>query len=156
MYCRYCGNELNEKAVICPKCGCGVEVRNERKPLKIPPINWNLVYVILKYLSVALVCITITFLIVAIFKCYIDTDVTVYIESLKEGTTSSYETSRFYLNESLTVTSFVLSLVSYVSSSMLFVLGFKKENRQSRFFGDSLFIINNSLLILCIIAMMYI
>lgn len=22
MYCSNCGNELNEKAVICPKCGC--------------------------------------------------------------------------------------------------------------------------------------
>ena len=25
MFCRTCGNELREEAVICPKCGCEVE-----------------------------------------------------------------------------------------------------------------------------------
>lgn len=27
-YCRECGNEINEKAVICPKCGCATGVNN--------------------------------------------------------------------------------------------------------------------------------
>ena len=27
MYCKECGNQLNPKAVVCPKCGCAVEGR---------------------------------------------------------------------------------------------------------------------------------
>ena len=31
MFCRICGNELNEQAVICTKCGCAVDNKNLRK-----------------------------------------------------------------------------------------------------------------------------
>ena len=34
MYCSTCGNELNEKAVICPRCGCAVK---ELTPTPEPP-----------------------------------------------------------------------------------------------------------------------
>ena len=34
MYCSTCGNELNEKAVICPHCGCAVK---ELTPTPEPP-----------------------------------------------------------------------------------------------------------------------
>lgn len=30
MYCKNCGSELNNKALICPKCGCG-QPNNKKK-----------------------------------------------------------------------------------------------------------------------------
>lgn len=32
-FCRECGREVNEKAVVCPNCGC--ETGNKRNPLEI-------------------------------------------------------------------------------------------------------------------------
>ena len=30
MYCRKCGEEILDEAVICPKCGCETGVKNEK------------------------------------------------------------------------------------------------------------------------------
>lgn len=35
MYCRKCGKEINDEAVICPKCGCETEIKNEMIPQEI-------------------------------------------------------------------------------------------------------------------------
>lgn len=41
MYCKECGNEINDKAVICPECGVPVEgkYQAEEKKVKKPPIS---------------------------------------------------------------------------------------------------------------------
>ena len=33
MFCRKCGEEINDEAVICPKCGC--ETGNKKEPLPV-------------------------------------------------------------------------------------------------------------------------
>ncbi len=43
MFCKYCGNELNENAVVCTKCGCSAEknastsvcVNRNKRPLGV-------------------------------------------------------------------------------------------------------------------------
>ena len=40
-YCTHCGNELNDEAVICPKCGCAVYGYSQPKPKKDKAIKEN-------------------------------------------------------------------------------------------------------------------
>lgn len=35
MFCRICGEEINDKAIICPKCGCETGIKIEKTPTVI-------------------------------------------------------------------------------------------------------------------------
>lgn len=34
MYCKTCGKEINDDAVVCPACGCAVKTEETKKPAK--------------------------------------------------------------------------------------------------------------------------
>ena len=36
MFCKTCGSEINDQAVICPKCGCSTAPATEPKPTTMP------------------------------------------------------------------------------------------------------------------------
>ena len=35
MFCKKCGEEINDEAVICPKCGCETGIKTEKTPAEI-------------------------------------------------------------------------------------------------------------------------
>lgn len=35
MYCKKCGEEINDEAVICPKCGCETDAKQTQKTVEI-------------------------------------------------------------------------------------------------------------------------
>lgn len=146
MFCKTCGNEINDKAVVCPKCGCAVE-NNLSTEIVIKNDNikgTSLAFSVFNYVSIGLICLTLMFFALSIIFAEIIT--------LVEGTATIYISSVFCLNDVLLITSFVLSLLSYVSGTVSFILGFVKRNKQKRILSDVLFIINNCLLVVVFIG----
>ena len=43
MYCKKCGKEINDEAVICPYCGCATDNMNKRRtaPDDAPGFGWG-------------------------------------------------------------------------------------------------------------------
>ena len=42
MFCKKCGEEINDEAVICPKCGCETGIKTEKTPAEIADFYWNI------------------------------------------------------------------------------------------------------------------
>ena len=42
MFCKKCGEKINNEAVICPKCGCETGIKTEKTPAEIAAFYWNL------------------------------------------------------------------------------------------------------------------
>ncbi len=146
MYCTNCGNELNDKAVACPKCGCAVENNlSTEKDIKTDNAKGtSLAFSVFNYVSVSLICLAIMFFALSIIFAEILT--------LVEGTSTIYISSVFCLNDVSLIISFVLSLLSYVCGTVFFILGFGKRNKQKRILSDVLFIVNNCLLAIVLVS----
>lgn len=43
MYCKNCGNEINEHAVVCIHCGCAVE---QQQPRQTEPAKTNVLAIV--------------------------------------------------------------------------------------------------------------
>lgn len=41
-FCRNCGNQIDEGAAVCVKCGCATEKMNENKAAEIPDFIWGI------------------------------------------------------------------------------------------------------------------
>lgn len=143
MFCRACGNEINDNAILCPKCGCATERKNEKKLIKEIGNGLNLFFNIANYIDVILICLTLTAFALSIGTAEIYT-------SASTTKTQYYISafSTFNPNISALIVSFILSLCSYVFGTTSFILGFFQVNRTKRFTSDVLFIIVNCLLFL--------
>ena len=150
MFCKICGNELNEKAVICPKCGCAVE---KVKPPKIKKEkNITNFFMIIKYITVILLCFAVMFMTLSIIFSYVKVNEYLYLDYSKY---TGYDLSGsiyalWRTNYELSIPCLIFSILSYVFSAIGFALGFKKENKEKRFATDVMFIIANFILVLSI------
>ena len=132
MFCKICGNELHEKAVACPKCGCAVETTTITKKTQEGCNNENQskAFTIFNYITIGLICLALTCFALSIAGSG------VYIY---ESYYDYYAT--FYLEDDALLSSFIISLWALGFSIAGFVLGFKKDNSSKRFISDVLFIV---------------
>ncbi|MBO5889631.1 MAG: hypothetical protein J6Q58_05805 [Clostridia bacterium] len=132
MFCKICGNELHEKAVACPKCGCAVETTVITKKPQESCYNENQskAFIIFNYITIGLICLAL----MCFALSMADSGVSIY-----DSYYDYYAT--FYLEEDWLSTSFIVSLLALGSSITAFVLGFKKDNANKRFLSDVLFIV---------------
>ncbi len=152
MFCKICGNELNEKAVICPKCGCAVE---KVKPPKIKKEkNITNYFMIVKYITVILLCFAVMFMTLSIIYSYIKVNDGLYLLGTSKTGYDLYGSiyAYFYTDYEVSIPCLIFSILSYVFSAIGFALGFKKENKEKRFATDAMFIIANFILVLSIIC----
>lgn len=147
MFCKNCGNEINEKAIICPKCGCAIEEETQltKRTTIINESNsyLNLCFNIVNYITVGLICLTLTAFALSIGLAEIYTSV-----SATDSRYYFHAYSYFNPNISALIVSFVLSICGYAFETTSFVLGFFKNNKTKRITSDVLFIIVNCLLFL--------
>ena len=150
MFCKICGNELNEKAVICPKCGCAVE--NAKLPKIKKPINSPKFMVICKYASIVLLCFTFMFMMVSIIDPYVYAYDFLYLTSgdIYGSIIVSWRPAR-----GTAIACVIFSVLSYVISAIGFAFSFKKENKVKRFVFDVIFIIANFVLLVSIVLVSY-
>lgn len=109
MFCKICGSELNEQAVVCMKCGCLVEkidmkVGHNRKK------DTKLAFCFLNYLTACLFCLTFAFFMLSL------------ITSVK-----------------WLIACFVIGICNFLTATASFVLGFFNENKAKRILSDMLF-----------------
>jgi hypothetical protein len=71
MFCKTCGNELDNQALICPKCG--VPTANYNKTATTQSSVINVTSTLLVFLSIILICSALMFLLWSIFYSEIDT-----------------------------------------------------------------------------------
>ena len=153
MFCRICGNELNDAAIICPKCGCAVEERIkpiEIKKTKVQSSDSSMMFKVFNYISVALIALTIMFFALSIIYAWIDVDI--YKSSSFTGSSSYSARTSYFLNYSLSLLCLISSICAYGTGTTSFVLGFKPDNKEKRFLSDALYIIVNFLLCVAIFS----
>jgi uncharacterized membrane protein YvbJ len=54
MFCRHCGSELKDKAVVCSNCGAGVEEGGETLSVATPKWSWFTMFVTVGILFILL------------------------------------------------------------------------------------------------------
>ena len=125
MFCKTCGNELNDKAVICPKCGCAVN--NSKIGLKQITTTEDIktAFNVLNYITIGLICLVVTFLFISIPLVYI------YHERGYGGYLA--------LDYDCLICAFVFSLCACGTGITSFVLGFKESCKTKRFLSDAFF-----------------
>ncbi len=144
MFCKTCGNELNDNAVICPKCGC--EVVSLKKTKEKSPVDTSKVLSIFNYIVISIICLAIAFIVCAIFYC----DLNVYLTT---SYYSGYSISEYWHpNYELMIASLVLGSIGFVISIIGFIFGFRKENIDKRFRSSVIFIVSFVVLFLSIIG----
>ncbi|MBR2614587.1 MAG: hypothetical protein IKC71_03195 [Clostridia bacterium] len=154
MFCRICGNEVNEQAVVCPKCGCAIDdafakkkvkEKNDDERNKIEDVDTEFkdtskACIAFNYVSVGLICLTLMFGILSIAYGWIDAHFV-----------NGYSYAYYYPYFGLALTAFISSLVMLGFSITSFVLGFK--NKSKRNISDILFIVSIFIFIFVIIVM---
>lgn len=155
MFCKNCGNELNDKAIICPKCGCAVTNIKQNTIRANAPQQVNaecemqqgaysapkksLICSILNIVTIAFISASLMLLFMTLIDPYIRT----YYYN--------YDVD-FYYDFDMFLVSFIFSVVAYLVATVSFVLGFFKNNRGSMITCISLFVIVNFLLVTTIYA----
>lgn len=146
MFCKVCGNELNDAAVICPKCGCAVEgasLHKKKKKEKAPVDGQGTTaaYKVMNYITIGLICLSIMFFAISI------------VTGIAYDYISEYELKYTYIRIQASIwlgecaiPCFISSVLAYCCATTSFILSFKGENNKSRFTADVLFIIANCLL----------
>ena len=131
MFCRVCGNEVNEQAIICPKCGCSIEnvFVNKNVKERKETSKTSTAFKVFNYITAGLICLAITFLVLSIINC----DLYFW---------SSYSYGRLIINYEYATISLIVSLIALGSSISAFVISFNEENKEKRFSSDVLFIIS--------------
>lgn len=145
MFCKICGNELSEQAVVCPKCGCAV---SEGKKVKnsIKNIDAEKLFNILRYISVLLISLSIMFVFSAIFGSSVDLNYSKYTGDIW---VSNYTDSDF------SVVGIIFACFGFIPSLVNFILSFKDENKKKRFSSDIIFMISIITIILSIVCISY-
>lgn len=153
MFCKICGNELSDQAVICPKCGCAVvEEKKVKVKTKNNTSNTGKLFTVFKYVSIALICLSIMFMFLAIFGSYINISEYLYLDYSKytgytlEG--SIY--ASWWTDYGLSIPCIIFACLGFVVSVSNFILSFKNENKEKRFSSDVIFIVSVLTMILSI------
>mgnify|MGYP005781936085 CR=1 FL=1 len=160
MFCKICGKELNDQAVICPGCGCAVNnnlpttKQKTKKETADNTGNPSTLYTVFKYLTVGIICFATMFLILSLIFDYIYVDHFLSTSAYSRFISGSIYASS-YTNSGMSIACLIFSILSYSFACITFALGFKSENKSKRFSSDVLFIIVNFLLILAIVASVY-
>ena len=149
MYCKTCGNELNDLAVVCPKCGCAVKEEKQRKETDLSKINS-----ILSYVALAILCLAIVFMVCSIISGWVD--VNTYYHQNYDGRIAHIESYGLWsTNISLLGMSFIFSILGFLTSVANFVLAFKKENKNKLFRSTAIFMLGVVMLYLSIYGITY-
>lgn len=151
MFCKICGNELNEKAVICPKCGCTVEEHTPVKAKKSTS-SGNSAYKVLKYISATLLILALTFMMLSLIYSEIDCYESLYISNYGiRGSIWAY----LHFEPGTAVVSLMLAFLGFVCSVTTFALSFSGENRKTGFSSYVMFIASLATLFLSILCVVY-
>ena len=149
MYCKTCGNELNDLAVVCPKCGCAV---NEEKTKQKKEIDLSKLHSILSYVALAILCLAVIFMVISIISAdmWINTSYYQYYD----GEIAYINTYGYWnINENPMIASFVFSILGFLTSIANFVLGFKKENKDKLFRATAIYMFGVVMMFLSIYGM---
>ncbi len=159
MFCKICGKELNDNAVICPGCGCAVN--NNLKPVaeetKVEPIKSEenkaknpifTTHSVMQYVTMVLICFAVTFLFLALISIGIDVDVF-------ETRYDILAWGDLYFYFEYAIPCFVFTILSYISALFTFILGFNSANKYKRFSSNTLFIIVQFLLFIAILLFIF-
>ena len=131
MFCKICGNELNENAVVCVKCGCAVE--QEKKVEKVAEKSVSVggtttAYKVLDFVTKVLVVLAVTLF-------------------MASRITYQWENYLSYL-----VVCFIFATMAYGTGLATFIIGFKKENKNRIFSSVLTFILVSAVLAISIPA----
>ena len=136
MFCRICGNELHEQAIVCPKCGCAVDnIKPIKKQGKETTSTISGAVKVLNYITVVLICAALTCFALSIVM-------------------ARNWTYRWRLNYGTLLAFFIVSIASFGTALSTFILSFKKETNSTRFVNDVLFIISTSFLFVAIFSLL--
>lgn len=138
MFCTKCGKEISDQAVVCVNCGCAVDSKFNLN--KQQTNDTSKLYLILKYVSVALLALSIIFIFLSIAEGIVFISIGSYYAD-------------FLPNRELSLISLVFAVFAFVSSIINFIIGFKEENKKKRFSTDVIFIINMVIMVVSIICM---
>lgn len=154
MFCKFCGNELNENAVVCTKCGCAIPTNNEKE--KNLPRNGDTVAEssvltktanILSYISIGLIVLSFFFWCLSVVGASVSSRIYAG-SSISKSTVFSY----LWLNFGCLLISFISTILSFLVSTATFIVGLCSKNRQNSFKSNVIFIIAFFLLVLAILT----
>lgn len=149
MYCKTCGNELNDLAVVCPKCGCAV---NEEKTKQKKEIDLSKLNSILSYVALAILCLAVIFMVCSIISADMWVNTSYY--QYYDGEIAYIDVyGHWNINENPMIASFVFSILGFLTSVANFVLGFKKENKEKFFRSTAIFMFGVVMMFLSIYGM---
>ena len=131
MFCKICGNELHEKAIVCPKCGCAIseDKCNKKNINGLNEPNEDIItklFNAFRYISVGLICISLALLIMTIFGDWI-----------------------------IVIPLLILGILGFLSSTALFIIGFMNKDKEKAFANYVVFMISVALLAVSILFMCY-
>ena len=157
MFCKICGNELNEKAVICPKCGCTVEEHTPVKAKKSTS-SGNSAYKVLKYISATLLILALSFMMLSIVYAHIHCFHGLYVSTRNYGYDFWVDGNVYadlWFNLGMAITSLALAFLGFICSVITFALSFSGENRKTGFSSYVMFIASITTLFLSILCVVY-
>ena len=144
MFCRICGNELNDQAVICPKCGCAVNEKCFAKTKEKTRINFSGLkncIAVLNYVSIVLILVT--------FLMWGLSIPTAFIEAQIQSFPLIY--TYLYLGDTILV-AFITSIVSFLTSITNFVFGLCNRKEKSPLVTNIVFMISVCILVLSVVS----
>ena len=121
MFCKFCGNEVNENAIVCPKCGCAITTISKENA------NYVFAFNILAYITVFLVCLSLFFFAISIVDIYINVSTTTV--STYYNYNHNHPVNVSYYFSDCTVVSLVFAVLAFLSNLGLFTLGLKPDNK---------------------------
>ena len=143
MFCKICGNELNDNAVVCIKCGCAVERAPAPKVKTVKANSANepsTAYKVLDFVTKTLIVLSLMFFAFSIMWGR------VYVNSRY----SSY--GYLYSDYGLALASLLFGIFAYCVGLATFILGFIGSHRVSVFRNALLFIVVSAVLAVSIVV----
>ena len=156
MFCKNCGNELNDAAIVCLKCGTATHNYNgnvNKKPKKEAKEekDFNL-YVFFKYITAITICLSVMFMLWSLCRPHVGVSDYLYLTSYYGDVRIDGSINVTWLpNFSLSIVFLVLASLGFIFSIIAFVQGFIREKREKRFITDIMFVISSVLLFMSII-----
>lgn len=145
MFCKICGNELNEQVVVCPKCGCAI-VEDKKIKTSIRNTDTRKLFNILRYIAALLISLSIMFVFIAIFGSSTDLYYSKYTDTVWVS---------WYTDSDFSVVGIIFASFGFIPSLVNFILSFKDENKKKRFSSDITFMISILTIILSIVCISY-
>ncbi len=145
MFCKFCGNELNDGAVVCIKCGCAVEREPAPKVKKekvASTSETSTAYKVLDFVTKTLMVLSLMFLALSIIWGGVHIWGSGY---------NSY--GYLYSQHGLAIVSLLFAIFAYCVGVATFILGFIGSHRVSVFKNSLLFVVVSVVLALSINVM---